>query len=243
MPKGFEEEIASRGEGFFRFVALLAPRALIDWPTLAPSLNRDQLSWWRVFLIGSPRQWQLRLGRRAYANLVADALSSLSSTTVRAGKCYLGIDVWTSQTRTINDRHIFAFPRKYARKTSGKVGTSAIKVIRRLTDGVAPVFEHCLTQQLRLSRRSCAPSSPRNLPRTSTNFRDGRRDTERKSKNSVSPSINYRLNHGECSISVRSSKFPYRKVSPRWLTLRGERQHGYRTRRQSTRTAHHRCPL
>ena len=67
MPKGFEEEIASRGEGIFRFVALLAPRALIDWPTLAPSLNRDQLSWWRVFLIGSPRQWQLRLGRRAYA--------------------------------------------------------------------------------------------------------------------------------------------------------------------------------
>ena len=44
MPKGDEEEIAGRGEGTFRLVALLAPRALIDWPTLAPSLNRDQLS-------------------------------------------------------------------------------------------------------------------------------------------------------------------------------------------------------
>ena len=44
MPKGDEEEIAGRGEGFFRFVVLPAPRALIDWPTLAPSLNRDQLS-------------------------------------------------------------------------------------------------------------------------------------------------------------------------------------------------------
>jgi len=44
MPKGDEEEIAGHGEGFFRFVVLPAPRALIDWPTLAPSLNRDQLS-------------------------------------------------------------------------------------------------------------------------------------------------------------------------------------------------------
>ncbi len=33
MPKGDEEEIAGRGEGFFRLVAPLAPRALIDWPT------------------------------------------------------------------------------------------------------------------------------------------------------------------------------------------------------------------
>jgi hypothetical protein len=57
--------------------------------------------------IGSPRRWELCLGQRAYANLVADARSSLSSTTVRAGKCYLGIDVQTSQTRTINNRHIF----------------------------------------------------------------------------------------------------------------------------------------
>jgi len=37
MPKGDEEEIAGRGEGFFRFVALLA-RALLERPTLNPSL-------------------------------------------------------------------------------------------------------------------------------------------------------------------------------------------------------------
>jgi len=37
-----EEEIAGRGEGFFRFVALLAPRALLERPTLNPSLIRDQ---------------------------------------------------------------------------------------------------------------------------------------------------------------------------------------------------------
>ena len=43
MPKGDEEEIAGRGEGFFRFVALLAPRALLERPTLNPSLIRDQL--------------------------------------------------------------------------------------------------------------------------------------------------------------------------------------------------------
>ena len=43
MPKGDEEEIAGRGEGFFRFVALLAPRALLERPTLNPSLFRDQL--------------------------------------------------------------------------------------------------------------------------------------------------------------------------------------------------------
>ena len=42
MPKGDEEEIAGR-EGFFRFVALLAPRALLERPTLNPSLIRDQL--------------------------------------------------------------------------------------------------------------------------------------------------------------------------------------------------------
>ena len=36
MPKGDEEEIAGRGEGFFRFVALLAPRALLERPTLNP---------------------------------------------------------------------------------------------------------------------------------------------------------------------------------------------------------------
>jgi hypothetical protein len=38
MPKGDEEEIAGRGEGFFRFAALLAPRALLERPTLNPSL-------------------------------------------------------------------------------------------------------------------------------------------------------------------------------------------------------------
>src|SRR5438034_8646023 len=43
MPKGDEEEIAGR-EGSFRFVALLAPRALLERPTLNPSLIRDQLS-------------------------------------------------------------------------------------------------------------------------------------------------------------------------------------------------------
>ena len=42
MPKGDEGEIAGR-EGFFRFVALLAPRTLLERPTLNPSLIRDQL--------------------------------------------------------------------------------------------------------------------------------------------------------------------------------------------------------
>jgi hypothetical protein len=42
MPKGDEEEIAGR-EGFFCFVALLAPRALLERPTLNPSLIRHQL--------------------------------------------------------------------------------------------------------------------------------------------------------------------------------------------------------
>jgi hypothetical protein len=93
MPKGDEEEIAGRGEGFFRFVALLATRALLERPTLNPSFD-------------SPRRWKLCLGQRAYANLVGHARSSLSSTMIRAGKCYLGIDVQTSQTRTINDRQL-----------------------------------------------------------------------------------------------------------------------------------------
>ena len=43
IPKGDEEEIAGRGEGFFPFVAPLAPRALLERPTLNPSLVRDQL--------------------------------------------------------------------------------------------------------------------------------------------------------------------------------------------------------
>ncbi|ANW01308.1 hypothetical protein [Bradyrhizobium icense] len=43
MPTGEEEEIAVRDEEFFRFVALLATRALLEWPTLNPSLIRHQL--------------------------------------------------------------------------------------------------------------------------------------------------------------------------------------------------------
>jgi len=43
MPKGDEEEIEGRGEGIFRFVALLAPRALLERPTSNLSLIRDQL--------------------------------------------------------------------------------------------------------------------------------------------------------------------------------------------------------
>jgi len=38
MPKGDEEEIEGRGEGFFRFAALLVPRALLERPTLNPLL-------------------------------------------------------------------------------------------------------------------------------------------------------------------------------------------------------------
>jgi hypothetical protein len=42
MPRGDEEEIAVRGEEFVRFVALLATRALLERPTLNPSLICDQ---------------------------------------------------------------------------------------------------------------------------------------------------------------------------------------------------------
>ena len=74
MPKGDEEEIAGRGEGIFRFVALLAPRALLERPTLNLSLIRDPLGLMaNVPSIVSPRCWELCLGQRAYANLVADA--------------------------------------------------------------------------------------------------------------------------------------------------------------------------
>jgi hypothetical protein len=74
MPKGDEEEIAGRGEGIFRFVALLAPRALLELPTLNLSLIRDQLGLMaNVPSIGSPRCCELCLGRCAYANLVACA--------------------------------------------------------------------------------------------------------------------------------------------------------------------------
>jgi hypothetical protein len=43
MPRGDEEEIAVRDEDFFRFVALLATRGLLERPTLNPSLIRNQL--------------------------------------------------------------------------------------------------------------------------------------------------------------------------------------------------------
>ncbi|MBO4221812.1 hypothetical protein [Bradyrhizobium neotropicale] len=43
MPIGEEEEIAVRDEDVFRFVALPAARALLERPTLNPSLIRDQL--------------------------------------------------------------------------------------------------------------------------------------------------------------------------------------------------------
>ena len=77
MPKG-DEEIAGR-EGFLRFVALLAPRALLERPTLNPSLIRDQLR--ADASVPSIRLAQmlgplLSLGQRAYAGslLARDAL-------------------------------------------------------------------------------------------------------------------------------------------------------------------------
>jgi len=70
MPKGDEEEIAGRGDGFFRFVALLAPRALLERPTLNPSLIRDQFRLIAsVFSIKPILIWRLR----AYAIYVANA--------------------------------------------------------------------------------------------------------------------------------------------------------------------------
>jgi len=61
MPKGDEEEIAGRGEGFFRFVAPLAPRALLERPTLNPSLIRDRLA---QMLAALPRAACIRESRR-----------------------------------------------------------------------------------------------------------------------------------------------------------------------------------
>jgi hypothetical protein len=43
MPSGDEEEIAVRDRELFRFIAQLAMRALMERPTLNPSLIRDQL--------------------------------------------------------------------------------------------------------------------------------------------------------------------------------------------------------
>jgi hypothetical protein len=74
MPSGDEEEIAVRDEEAFRFVALLATRALLERPTLNPLLIRDQLRLMaRVVSIRPALMWELRLGLRTYANLVADA--------------------------------------------------------------------------------------------------------------------------------------------------------------------------
>lgn len=73
MPKGDEEEIAGR-EGFFRFVALLAPRALLERPTLNPSLIRDQLRADGEYPLDRLAQMLGPcLGQCAYANLVGDA--------------------------------------------------------------------------------------------------------------------------------------------------------------------------
>jgi len=44
MPRGDEEEIAVRDEEFFRFVAVLATRGLLERPKLNPLLTRNQLS-------------------------------------------------------------------------------------------------------------------------------------------------------------------------------------------------------
>jgi hypothetical protein len=74
MPSGDEEEIAVRDEEFFRFVALLATRVLQERPTLNPSLIRDQLRLMASVASNRPAlMWELRLGLRTYANLVADA--------------------------------------------------------------------------------------------------------------------------------------------------------------------------
>src|SRR6476660_1026988 len=84
MPNGDDEEIAGRGEGFFRFVALLATRALLERPPLNPSFDsRPTKLMASVPSIDSPRRWKLCLGQRAYANLVGHARSSLSSTMIR----------------------------------------------------------------------------------------------------------------------------------------------------------------
>src|SRR6478736_5526751 len=64
-----EEEIAGRGEGFFRFVALLAPRALLERPTLNPSLIRDQFRLIAsVFSIKPILIWRLRAYAIYFAN-------------------------------------------------------------------------------------------------------------------------------------------------------------------------------
>ncbi len=74
MPRGDEEEIAVRDEGVFRFVALLATRALLERPTLNPSLIRHGLNLMASVVLNRPALvWELRPRLRTYANLVADA--------------------------------------------------------------------------------------------------------------------------------------------------------------------------
>src|SRR5262245_56177716 len=74
MPRGDEEEIAVRVREVFRFVALLATRALMERPTLNPSLIRDQQRLMASITLNRPALiWELCLGQRTYANLVADA--------------------------------------------------------------------------------------------------------------------------------------------------------------------------
>jgi len=76
MPRGDEEEIAVRGEDFFRFVALLATRALLERPTLIPSLICDQLKLMASVASNRPAlMWGYDLGLRTYAKLLADAPS------------------------------------------------------------------------------------------------------------------------------------------------------------------------
>jgi hypothetical protein len=66
MPSGDEEEIAVRGKELFRFVALLATRALLERPTLNPSLIRDQLTLMPSVASNRPAlMWELR-PRAAY---------------------------------------------------------------------------------------------------------------------------------------------------------------------------------
>lgn len=74
MPKGDEEEIAVRDRELFRFVALPATRALLERPTLNPSLIRDQQRLMASIALNRPALIrELCLGQRTYASLAADA--------------------------------------------------------------------------------------------------------------------------------------------------------------------------
>lgn len=74
MPRGDEEEIAVRDRELFRFVALLATRALLERPTLNPSLIRDQpMLMARIASNRRAPMRELRPRLRTYANLVTNA--------------------------------------------------------------------------------------------------------------------------------------------------------------------------